>query len=157
MLTILVVALLSGTPAKKPVDAPHPSETAKLFFLTGDIAKAQEIARLCLRKEPKKCGPLNRWIAEYAFLVRDIDALTPEQARELIELDAKIAPDARGKLTQKVVERFVTIPLERAKTLAPVDRKGAAQVVERVLFVEPKNVAALELQKTLRNEADAGQ
>lgn len=158
MLTLCLLALVAAAPpaGKKPAGAPHPSETAKLFFLTGDIAKAQEFALACARREPKKCGPINKWIAEYAFLVRDSDTLTADQARELIALDLKIVPDKRGKLTEKVFERYVTVPLDRARSRASGDRKGALSIVEHVLLVDPKNVAALELQKSLRNEADAG-
>lgn len=157
MLPLVLLAVLSGAPAatKKPA-GPHPTETAKLFFLAGDIAKAQEFARACVRREPKKCGPINGWIAEYAFLIRDADTLTVEQARQLLELDKKIAPNKRGKLTETVVERYVTRPLERARSLSTQDRLAALHVVEQVLTIEPANAAALELQKSLRNGVDGG-
>lgn len=157
MLTISLLMLLSGTPAKsKPADAPLPSETVKLFFLAGDLARAQEFARACRRSEPKRCDTLNKRIAEYAFLARDIDALTAEQARELIALDAKITPLARGKITEKVIERYITVPLDRARSRAQGDEKGALLILEKVLIADPKNEGALELQKSLRNRADGG-
>lgn len=154
MLSLTLLALLSAKPAaEKP---PSMIETAKLFFLAGDIPKAQDWARACLKREPKVCASINKWLAEYAFLASRIDEFTPEQAREFIELDKKIAPLAQGKMTKEVVERYVTKPFETAKARANGDEKGALGLLEKVLVVDPKHAEALELQKTIRNRFDGG-
>jgi hypothetical protein len=150
MLLVLSLAVLLGqAPAKPPKGAPLASETAKLFFLAGDIATAQEWAQRGLKREPKVCGPLNKNLAEYAFLVSQIDQPTPEQVRSFFELDRKISPTVRGKLTEKVYERFVTKPLQLARTQADGGAAQALQLLEQVLFVDPKNAEALELKNQL--------
>ncbi len=154
MLTLSLLALWSAKPAvEKP---PSMSETAKLFFLAGEIPKAQDWARACLKREPKLCGPLNKWLAEYAFLASRVDEFTPEQAREFIELDKKIAPLAQGKLTKLVVERYVTKPFETAKARANGDEKNALAMLEKLLVIDPKHEGALELQKAIRGRLDGG-
>lgn len=169
MLLALVVSIvvLQAPPAAppprqgKPKLAPGPtaSETAKLFFLAGDLGTAQEWARRGLKREPKTCGPLNKLLAEYNFLVNHIDEFTPDQARSFLDLDRKISPTVRGQITQKAFQRFVTKPLELAREQARGDVPRALQLLDQVLFVDPKNVEALALKSQLtagRKPADAG-
>ncbi|MBL8909793.1 MAG: hypothetical protein JNM17_03720 [Archangium sp.] len=167
MLTALTLAMvLSGAPdagvagarKKQPPPGPGPTaaETAKLYFLAGDIAKAQEWVQRGLKREPKACGPLNALIAEYAFLANHIDDFTPEQAKTFLETDKKISPTVRGKLTEKAYTKWVSHPLEIAKSWSSGgNASGALQILERILIIEPTNAEALALQKSLR-APDAG-
>lgn len=152
MLPALVLVLATQVPpvprgdVKKP--GPPASETAKLYFLAGDIAKAQEWARSGMKKEPKVCKPMLQALAEYAFLANHVDELTPEQARQFIELDRKISPQAQAKLTLKVIDRYVEKPLSIAEARASGgDAKSAVAIAETVLSIDPANARALALKK----------
>lgn len=151
VLALALTVALSQSPAKSAgVGAPPPSETAKLFFLTGDLAKAQEIARGGLKKDGKRCRPLLKLLAEYAFLAARMDDFTPEQAKEFLALDAKIAPGGVGKLTQKTIERFIDKPLAIAKLRAQAgDRAGAQAIARDALAVDPKHADALAFLASL--------
>lgn len=157
-LLFLVVIQAPPAPAKPARLGPGPTayDTAKLFFLAGDLATAQEWARRGLKREPKTCGPLNKNLAEYNFLVNHIEALTPEQAKSFLELDRTISPTVRGKVTEKAFARFVSKPLELAKDQAPGDVPRALQLVKQVLYVDPKNPEALALEAELTHPKDVG-
>lgn len=153
---LLLQAAPPAKPAAKPSGAPTAAETAKLFFLAGDVATAQDWVQRGLKREPKTCGPLNKQLAEYAFLLSQLDQPTPEQVRSFFELDRKISPTVRGKLTQKAYERFVEKPLSLAKSQADGGGAMATQLVEQVLFLDPKNAEALALKAKLASSPDAG-
>ncbi|MFT3709152.1 MAG: hypothetical protein QM817_16030 [Archangium sp.] len=163
---LLIAVVLAGAPdagvaSKKPPGppgaGPTAAETAKLYFLAGDIQKAQEWAQRGLKREPKTCGPLNRAIAEYAFLVSRVDEFTPEQAKTFLEFDKKISPTVRGKLTEKAYEKYVTHPLEMARSRSKGDVAGARVLLNQVLIVEPENADAKALLKALDSPpVDAG-
>jgi hypothetical protein len=147
----LTLALLQ-LPPQKALGAPSRSETAKLFFLAGDLGKAQEIARAGVnsKTDGTKCKALLKLLAEYAFLANHIDELTPEQARQLLELDAAIAPGGVGKLTQKAVERFIDRPLSIARLRAQAgDVAAAASIARDILNVDPKHAETLAFLKAL--------
>lgn len=136
-----------GRPVTRPMGAPSAYDSAKLFFLAGDIPAAQDWAQRGLKKEPKTCGPLNRLLAEYGFLLSQMDQPTPTQVRDFLALDRQISRDVRGKLTEKVYERFVTKPLQLARLQA--DGGGtvfALKVADEVLFLDPANAEALQLK-----------
>jgi len=156
MLAIVLSLALSQAPAVTPPGpGPAPSETAKLFFLAGDVAKAEEVARSGVKKDGKRCKPLLKLLAEYGYLVNHMDEFTPEQARQFIELDAKIAPGAVGQLTRKTIERFIDKPLEVARLRAKAgDVTGAAAIARDTLKVDSKHAEALAFLASL--EADAG-
>jgi hypothetical protein len=62
-------------------------------------------------------------------------------------------------MTEKAFTRYVVKPLELAKSNAPGDATRAMQLVDQVLFVDPKNSEALALKKELSepgNRKDAG-
>ena len=162
LLALIVSSLLAqGSPAASPPKqgrqkmAPGPTayETAKLFFLTGDLATAQEWVRRGLKREPKTCVPLNKLLAEYNFLANHIDEFTPDQAKEFLELDRKISPSVRGQITEKAFQRFVVKPLELANDQAQGDVPRATQLLDQVLFVDPKNAEALALEARLARDA----
>lgn len=158
---VLSSVVLQTAPPKQAKVPPAPSayDTAKLFFLAGDLAKAQQWARRGLKQEPKTCGPLNIALAEYNFLANHIDEFTLEQAKTFLELDRKISPTVRGRVTEKAFFRYVSQPLEQARGWADGNRNGALQLVARVLAVDPKNPGALELQSRLNklgNQRDGG-
>ena len=161
-LSLLVTQAPPSVPKpKNPKLAPGPTayDTAKLFFLVGDLSNAQEWARRGLKREPKTCGPLNAQLAEYNFLVGHIDEFTPDQAKVFLELDRKISPTVRGKTTEKAFTRFVSKPLELAKEQAKGDVPRAIQLIEQVLAVDPKNPDAVALKTQLTapgNRTDAG-
>ncbi|MDP1821867.1 MAG: hypothetical protein Q8L48_01430 [Archangium sp.] len=161
-LALALLVMQAGPPAPPPKQGAKPKvdpgptayDTAKLFFLAGDLATAQEWVRRGLKREPKTCGPLNKLLAEYNFLANHIDEFTPDQAREFLELDRQISPAVRGKVTEKAWARFVAKPLELAQDQA----KGgggprALQLLEQVLYVDPKNAEALALKAKLAKDA----
>lgn len=166
MLLALAVSFLvtqapppAGPPKGKLGPGPTAYDTAKLFFLAGDLSAAQEWARRGLKREPKTCGPLNKQIAEYNFLANRIDEFTPEEAKAFLAIDRKISPTVRGQVTEKAFERYVAKPLALARAQATGDIPRALQLVEQVLFVDPKNPDALALKASLTgagNRKDAG-
>ena len=144
---------------QKMAPGPTAYDTAKLFFLAGDLATAQEWVRRGLKREPKTCGPLNALLAEYNFLANHVDEFTLEQAKTFLELDRKISPTVRGQITEKAYRRFVTKPLELATEQARGDVPRAVQLLEQVLLVDPANPDALALKAQLStpgNRKDAG-
>lgn len=158
MLLALALSVCLAAPPK-PGAGPTAYESAKLFFLAGDLANAQLWARRGLKREPKTCGPLNAQLAEYNSMANHIDEFTPQEAKTFLELDRKISPTVRGKMTEKAFTRFVVKPLELARSNASGDVPRALQLVEQVLFVDPKNPEALALKKELSepgNRKDAG-
>ena len=140
-------------PPAKLDTGPTAYDTAKLFFLAGDLATAQEWVRRGLKREPKTCGPLNKQLAEYNFLASHIEEFTPDQARDFLELDRKISPSVRGRVTEKAFAHFVTKPLELANDMASGDVPRAMQLLDQVLFVDPKNVEAVALKAKLVKDA----
>ena len=137
---------------------PTAYDTAKLFFLAGDLATAQEWARRGLKREPKTCRPLNKMLAEYNFLANHIDEFTPDQAKSFLDLDRQISPSVRGQMTDKAFKRFVIKPLELAHDMATGDPPRARQLVDQVLYVDSKNAEALALLGQLKegDRKDAG-
>lgn len=154
-LALTLCVLVSQAPPAPPVKAPPFAETAKLFFLAGDLAKAQDWARQGLKREPRACRPLLTALAEYAYLVGRADELDPSQARQLLDLDRAISPGTPGRLTQPVLERFVLRPLQLATQHAKSGHDDSAQAIARqVLTVAPAN---LEAQALATPRRDAGQ
>lgn len=152
MLALALAVLLSQSPApsKPPRGGPSAYDSAKLFFLAGDIPTAQEWARRGLKREPKTCGPLHKQLAEYAFLLSALDQPTPDQVRSFLALDRQISPTVRGKLTERVYERFVARPLQLARAQADGGGGEAAlKLVDEVLFVDPSNPDAGALKAKL--------
>jgi hypothetical protein len=148
MLWLALSLTVSSSP--KAAAGPPQSETAKLYFLAGDLAKATEWASRCSKTEPPVCQPLLRALAEYASLARRTDDFTPEQARDFLKWDHAISPGFPGKLSQGVIARFVTGPLTRAHQIAASDRTQARSLVEHVLSVDPANADAVKLKKALK-------
>lgn len=143
----LMLTLASNPTAAAAKKLPPAGETAKLFFLAGDLAKAVEWATRGLKTDAKNCKPMLKALAEYGFLANHTDEFTPAQARDFIKYDRAISPAAPGKLTQPIIERFVTGPLVRAAQTT--DKAEAKSIVERVLLVDPKNPEALSLQRVV--------
>ena len=113
--------------------------------------------RLCLQKEPKAlCKQLGRWLAEYTFLYSHLDSFKPEDARTFIELDRKLSPKQRSRLTEHAIERYVNKPFETAKSLANGNQKRALELLDIVLSIDPKHADALALKKSLVAASDAG-
>lgn len=161
MIALALTVLIAAAPPEKapPKVTPPASETAKVYFLAGDLARAQEWAQRGLKREPKTCVPLNRWLAEYASMVSHLDEFTPEQAKRFLEFDRQISPTVRGKLTLKAVQRYVTFPIGIARARAAGDRASALTLLDQVLYVDPTSAEAMALKKELLeggNRGDAG-
>lgn len=152
MLTVaLTVLVLQGSPQK--AKAPSPAEKARSSFVAGNLAKAQEWARQAAKRDPKSHKTLVKQLADYAGLVSKADTLSPQEARELLELDHSISPDQRGKLTERAFERFVTSPLELATLHAQQGHADSARVLaKQVLDVDPSNTVALALVQSSAGE-----
>jgi len=142
---IISLSLFSSSPGSKKL--PPAGETARLYFLAGDVAKAVEWASRGVKTDSKVCKPMLKALAEYGALANHTDDFTPEQARAFIKWGRQISPTSVGKLTQPVIDRFITAPLAHAVEMAGSDTAGAKALIERVLFVDPKHPEALALQK----------
>ena len=162
LLSLALTVCLAQAPAKPkpppPGSGPTAAETAKLYFLAGDIARAQDWVMRGLKREPKTCGPLNKLIAEYAFLLSHADEFTPEEAKRFFELDRTISPTVRGKLTEKAYAHYVLKPIELARSRMNGDAPGALDLLSHALFVDPKNAEALALVAEIKKQpkTDAG-
>jgi len=107
-LLMLVVSQPMPMPGAAGADkalAPTAIETARLYFIAGNIPSAREWGQRGLKKEAKLCKPLLKNLAEYSFLLSKYEALTLEEAKLMIVLDRRISPKAVGKLTTPVIER----------------------------------------------------
>jgi tetratricopeptide (TPR) repeat protein len=141
----LVLALSVLTQGRPGSSAPKASETARLYFLAGDLAKAQEWARSGRAKDPA-CGPLLKLLADYAFDVGHADGFDPPSARAFLRLDRQISPTVPGKLTRPVIDRFITHPLALAQAHQKAgSAESAARIAAQVLDVDPTNAEALAL------------
>ena len=140
-----LLVFLAAAPAKGPA----PADTARLFFLAGDLAKAADWANRGVKDDPKRCRPLVRALAEYAFLANHTDEFTPSQARDFIEWDKAISPGTPGKITQPVIDRFVNAPLKKAEALKESDKAQAKEITAHVLEVDPGNAEARSLLRLL--------
>lgn len=143
-------------PAAKAL-APTAIETARLYFIAGNLPAAREWGQRGLKKEAKACKPMLRDLAEYSFLLSKYEALTLDEAKQMLILDRRISPKAVGKLTSPVIERYVTGPMARARLWA--EQGAAAEAVKFVddaLVVDPSNVDAKALRRRLLDVADGG-
>jgi hypothetical protein len=137
--------------------APTAVESARLYFLAGDLSTAREWAQRGLKKEAKVCKPLLKDLAEYAFLMGKSGELTIDEARQVLVLDKRISPKEPGKLTKKVSERFVVGPMKRAEAWAAQGAAGdAVRFVDDALAVDPSNAEAKALRARLLEIADGG-
>jgi hypothetical protein len=116
MIALLALALatnpLAGPAA--PKEGPQPSELAKLYFIAGDLSRAHDALNAGVKRDPK-CEPMLRALADYQYLVSRSDRLTPADAKQLFALDRALSPQAMGKITKPVHDRFVAMPLLKAK------------------------------------------
>lgn len=147
MLTLLV--LLAGAPdAGKLPPAPTPREMAQLYFLAGDLSRAIDAGRNCLKVEKKKCEAMYRALVEYQALIPRNDQLTPAEVKSYLEWDRLISPKEPGKLTKPVIQRYIEEPIAAARiALQAGDKAAAKTAAERVLQMDPKNADAKEVLK----------
>jgi len=163
---VLPLLLLTQVPALPPGLSPPPkgskpalaSETARLYFLAGDPAKAVEWCRKGLKRERKVCRPMLRALAEYEFLASNRDSFTVEQARDFVKWDKQIAPKAFSKLTEPTLQRFVKDPVDLARQMSASGQvEQAKKLVAGALVVDPEDADAKALKKQLdAAPADAG-
>lgn len=137
--------------------APTAIESARLYFIAGNIPSARQWGQRGLKKEAKVCKPLLKDLAEYSFLLSKYEALTLEEAKLMIALDRRISPKSVGKLTTPVIERYVTGPMGRARLWAEQGAAGeAVKFVDDALTVDPTNADARALRAQLLAVADGG-
>ena len=162
MLSLILAVVVTQAPPLPPpgvkqMIGPTAIETARLYFLAGDLTNSREWCERGLKREAKVCKPLLKDLAEYKFLMSKFEALTLDEAKQVIALDRRISPKDQGKLTKPIFERYVNGPLARAKLWA---EQGAAaeavRFVEDALKVDPANADARALLKQLTALADAG-
>ncbi len=149
MVAWVALLLLAAAPdAGLPM--PSARELAQSFFVAGDLKRAVDAGRQCLVIEGHdRCEPFYRALVEYKGRVPDNEHLTPAEAREYLEWDHVVSPNARGKLTEGVYRRFVTDPLEATQRLhVQGESAKALEMAQHVLEVEPHNDVALKLIKT---------
>ncbi len=145
-------------PAQAPKGPPPHLETARLYFVAGDLRRAGEFIDRCLQSpEKKKCLPIKRALAEYSYLASQRDSLTAAQARQVLEFDRQISPQKVGKLTQVVSEQWVGRPTRIAQSRFEAGQLTAARAsLDEALAVDPLNVEALAVKARIDNAADAG-
>lgn len=157
---LLVIVVSQAPPPPAPpgaLSAPTAIETARLYFLAGDLSTAREWGQRGLKREAKACKPMLKDLAEYAFLMGKSEELTLDEARQVLVLDKRISPKEPGKLTKKVIERFVVGPMKRAEAWAMQGAAGeAVRFVDDALKVDPSNVEAKALRARLVDIADGG-
>jgi hypothetical protein len=161
MLALLLTLSLAQVPppqaAALPTIAPTAIETARLYFIAGELRGSREWCERGLKRESKACKPFLRTLAEYQFLIAKFDELTLAEARQVIELDRVLSPKEPARLTKPIIERFVTGPMNRAKAWASQGAAGeAVKFVDDALTVDPKNAEAKGLRAQLVSLADAG-
>ncbi len=163
MLSALLMVVLSqpmpmpGVGSADKALAPTAIETARLYFVAGDLPSARQWGQRGLKKEAKLCKPLLKDLAEYSFLLSKYEALTLEEAKLMITLDRRISPKSVGKLTAPVIERYVTGPMVRARAWAEQGAAGeAVKFVDDALIVDPTNADARALRTRLLSVADGG-
>jgi hypothetical protein len=161
MLSALMWLSLSQAPMPSQPLAPTAFETAKLYYLAGNLSSAQEWCERGKKKEGKLCGPFLKTLAEYKFLMGKFEELTLDEAAQVLVLDKKLSPKEPGKLTKPVLERYVRGPMMRAEGWANQGAAGeAVKFVDDVLKVDPKNAEAkalrLRLLELAKASADAG-
>lgn len=157
MLSLSLMLVLGADAVHPPPPSPPPSDMAILYFLAGDLRRAVDTARGGLKgNDAKKCKVLFPMLVEYEFLIPKREEFTLEQARQFLEYDKKISPQAQSKLTLQVVKRYVDLPLQTARTAQKGgDLARARKFVGDALAVDPASKDALELQAQL-GAADAG-
>jgi hypothetical protein len=117
-------------------------------FVAGDLARANEAAKACARKEPKVCRPLLKALGQYGPLAKAVDKLSPAQARQLLGLDRQLSPEGPGAITAKAIEHFVTSPMELARHHAASGNPAGARIIAlQVLQIDPANTEAQALAK----------
>ncbi len=149
----LLALLLAAAPPELE-KGPPPSELVKLYFIAGDLLRAQEVLKLGLTKDPK-CKPMKVPFFEYQELAAKGEHLTVAQAKAMIADDRLVSPLAMGKITKPVYERFVTLPLLKAKARLDAGLVlEAAQLAREALEADPASAEAKAILGQLG--ADAG-
>jgi hypothetical protein len=145
MLNLVMLVWLSNTPpaAKPPLKG---VEAVRAAFVHVGVASATEAARSCLPTQPKVCGPLLKSLEQYSMLAKGFSEMTSPQAQQLLQLDREISPQAPGEFTQRVIERFVSAPLELARFHVQNGNVAGARVIaQQVLEADPANPEARQL------------
>lgn len=113
LLALLLLANPVSGPSA-PKEGPKPSELAKIYFIAGDLVRARTALEGGRKSDPK-AEPMLKQLADYQFLVSKADKLTAAEAKQLIALDRAFSPQATGKMTRPVHDRFVAMPLLKAQ------------------------------------------
>ena len=162
MTPLLALALFATAQAgpNAPKDGPPPSELAKLYFIAGDLLRANEAVQAGAPRDPK-CQAMVKPLADYMLLASRKDRLTAAEAKQFIAADRAVSPLAMSKVTRSVYERFVGLPLLKAKArVANGLNADALTYVREALDADPNNAEAaallLKLAPDAGTAADAG-
>jgi hypothetical protein len=144
-LALAALAWLSHTPSE--VKAPMQGALAvRAAYVHVGLGTALETARACAFTQPGECKPLLKNLEAYSTLAKSVGELSPPQVQQLLQLDREISPDAPGEITQRVVERYVSAPLELARYhLQAGNADGARIIALQVLEADPSNREAQRL------------
>lgn len=133
----VVALLLSEAPAAQ-AQAPSPRELVQAYFVAGDLKRASDFAKLCVKREGARCRPLLVAVVEYQALASRRDELSAKEAAQYVKYDRVVSPQRQGKLTEAVYARFVTQATERAQLLFDGGESAKAdQLLSQVLVVDP--------------------
>jgi hypothetical protein len=140
----LLALLLLANPVAGPKEGPKPSELAKLYFIAGDLLRARQALEGGQGKDPK-VEPMLKELADYQFLLSKADRLTAKEAAQLIALDHAFSPLAMAKTTKPIHDRFVAMPLLKAKARldTPKDALPFAQAAHDADPLDPDALAML--------------
>jgi hypothetical protein len=143
LLAALVVLSQDPTSAQAP---PQGVAAVRAAFVQGVLNTASEAARACVLTQPKVCQPVLRSLEQYLALAKSLNVLTPLQAQQLLSLDRELSPGTPGEVTRRVIEKFVSAPLDLARYHAQRGNPESARVIaEQVLEADPTNPEALAL------------
>ena len=154
MTPLLLLALAAAPPDLDR--GPPPSELAKLYFIAGDLLRAQQALRLGQSRDPRAKAMMPAFI-EYEQLATRADHLTQAEAKAFVADDRALSPLAMGKMTKGVYDRFVTTPLLKARARADAELNAEAMALARAaLEVDPHSAEAIALLRQLGVDAGVG-
>ncbi len=151
---VMLILLVGAAPL--PAAREGSVEAVRIAFVRVGWASATEAARACVQMQPRVCGPLLNRLEQYGSLPRTVGLLTTAQVQQLIQLDRQISPEQPGEFTRRVIERFVSAPLELARYHLEAGNSDSARLIaQQVLEVDPESQEARALLDRAPRLSDA--
>ena len=155
---LLLLSLHAAPPAAPGADADPPS-AIRLLFQAGELRRAIRSCQACIAAggaTAKRCKALLGPLVEYQAKASHADALTLDEARDMLAWDRAISPEVSGRLTREVVARYVAVPWAKAKAAAQAGAVPQAEALAReVLHVDPRHAEAAAWLDSVAPDAGA--